>query len=385
MFVFQSAAPSSPTARAPACASFIDVEPYRGLLMKWGLRRPGESEEWHMHTYRYSCASEAPCYMEETSSPPPTASPFPSRPTNTSVATVSAFALRFHHGVAADFLRSFFASPCVRSELMTDDDYRAQHSADDGKLQFRPLTCHWTTLEQLRHSLVDAKVVRQVMRDVHGAPPQSSSQPAYLLPTVKRAEELLPHGEVISDELRALFLRAHSHPCVPGSGEGSDRCGDSDQDGTDDDGDDDMWNSMGGSKLSLRQLRAVFGKESRDEFLYHIVWRLIAGSGPLNQFEDDAAVYLDAARELYRNLVQSLHVSEAMEPDVNDDRASLELPDGSSARYKAVVDTSVYEVFNVPGMTLFPRSDGVYPSNLNYCYVAVNPSEQTATVWYHRC
>ncbi|KAG5471646.1 hypothetical protein LSCM4_03197 [Leishmania orientalis] len=388
MFVFQRAEPSSTAAQAPACASPVDVEPYRGLFVKWGLLQPGGSEEWHMHTYRYSSSSsssETPSFIEGASSAQTRTSLSPSRTANTSVATVSAFALRFHHGVAADFLRSLFASPCVHSALVGDDAHRAQCSAGDDKLQFRPLTCRWTTLQPLRHGLVDAKVVRQVVCDVGGAALRSFDTFGYLLPTVKRSEELLPHGEVISDELRALFLRAHSRPCAQGSGVCGDLCDDRDPDDAGDDDDEDMWGSMSRSKLPLRRLRAVFGNESREEFLYHILWRLIAGSGPLNQFEDDAAVYLDAARALYRYLIRSLHVCEETEQGANGDLAGLEVPDGTSPRYGAVVDTCVYEVFKVPGMTLFPRSDGVYPSNLNYCYVAVHPSEQTVTVWYHRC
>ncbi|CBZ29164.1 conserved hypothetical protein [Leishmania mexicana MHOM/GT/2001/U1103] len=381
MFVFEQAAPSSAAAHVSACASFIDAEPYKSLLTKWGLLRPGE---WNIHTYRYRCLSEVPSFTEGTLSAQPVASPSSCRTANSAAATVSAVALRFHHGVAADFLRSLFASPCVRSDLVGDDAHHAQSTVGDDKLQFRPLTCRWTTLEPLRNGLVDAKVVRQVLRDVDGATVRDANQPTYFLPTVKRVEELLPHGEVISDELRALFLRAHGRPSAQGKGGCGELYDESDREDTDTD-DDDVWGSMSGGKLSMRQLRGVFGKESREEFLYHIVWRLIAGSGPLNQFEDDAAVYLDAARELYRCLAKSLHIVEAAEQEVDGDVAALEEPNSAPVRYKAVVDTSIYEVASAPGMTLFPRTDGLHPSNLNYCYVAVNPSEQMVTVWYHRC
>ncbi|AYU81307.1 hypothetical protein, conserved [Leishmania donovani] len=381
MFVFEQAAPSSAAADVSACASFSDAEPYKSLFMKWGLLRLGE---WNMHTYRYRCPSEVPSFTEGTLSAQPVASPSSCRAANAAAATVSAVALRFHDGVAADFLRSLFAAPCVRSDLVGDDAHHAQSVLGANELQFRPLTCRWTTLEPLRHGLVDAKVVRQVLRDVDGATVRDANQPVYFLPTVKRAEELLPHGEVISDELRALFLRAHSRPVAQAKGECGELYDASSREDTDTD-DDDMWGSMSGARLPMRQLRGVFGKESREEFLYHVVWRLVAGSGPLNQFDDDAAVYLDAARELYRRLVKSLHVVEATEQEADGDVAALEEPNSASVRYHAVVGTSVYQVITAPGMTLFPRSDGVHPSNLNYCYVAVNPSEQTATVWYHRC
>ncbi|GET91106.1 hypothetical protein, conserved [Leishmania tarentolae] len=379
MFVFEQASPSSPESRASASSSFIDREPYKGLFMKWGFLRPGE---WRMHTYQYRCPIEVPSFTEGALSTEAVASPSSCRVANPGSSSVSAVALRFHHGVAADFLRSLFASPCVRSDLVGDDDHHAQSHVGENKLQFRPLTCRWTTLEPLRHGLVDSKVVRQVLCDIDDTTVQDNSQPAYILPTVKRAEELLPHGEVISDELRALFLRAHSRPVRQTRGECNDFYSESDQEDTDTDAD--MWGSMCGAKLSMRQLRCVFSKESRDEFLYHIVWRLIAGSGPLNQFDEDASVYLDAAREVYRCLVKSLQVVEVCEKEADDDVAALQETNSTSARYKALVETSIYEVTTAPGMRLFPRSDGVHPSNLNYCYVVVNPSEQTATVWYHR-
>ncbi|SYZ68297.1 Domain_of_uncharacterised_function_(DUF4498) [Leishmania braziliensis MHOM/BR/75/M2904] len=381
MFLFEAAAPSLPPTHGSAFAFCIDREPYKSLFTKWGLLHP---LEWNLHTYRYSCISEATSSTERTLTVHTVTPPSSSRTANATAAPVAAAALRFHHGVAADFLRCLFASPCVKADLMSDDAHHAQLHVGENKLQFRPLTCRWTTLEPLRQGLVDAKVVRQVLHDTSGAAVRDANQSVYLLPTVKRAEELLPHGEVISDELRALFLRAHSRPAAQVRGECGDLSSEGDWDDADAD-DDDTWGSMSGAKLPLGQLRGAFSKESREEFLYHTVWRLVAGSGPLNQFEDDAAVYLDAARELYRCLVKSLHVVEVAEQEKMDDEVALEAPDNTLARYKAVVDASIYEVTAAPGMTLFPRSDGVHPSNLNYCYVVVNPSEQTATVWYHRC
>ncbi|KAG5497576.1 hypothetical protein JKF63_03840 [Porcisia hertigi] len=390
MFVFQRAASPSPTTNVSACTSFIDGEPYKSLFLKWGFLRSGK---WNVHSYRYTFTDEASPSPKGESASHPVASTSSSRNANTSVSAVSAVALRFHHGVAADFLSRLFASPCVRSDLVGDDANHAQAGTEDDRLQFRPLTCHWTTLTPLRQALVDAKVVRQVMCDAGGATVRDTNEPVYLLPTVKRAEEVLPHGEVLSDELRALFLRAHNRPGARASGDNGCLQGECHQNdfevaaaaGEDDDDDDDTWGSMCGAKLPMRQLRSVFSEESRREFLYHIVWRLVAGSGPLNQFEDDAAVYLDAARELYRFLVRSVQAREVTEPGTDDDVTGIEAPTSTSARYKALVDASVYEVATAPGMVLFPRSDGVYPSNLNYCYVVVNPSEQTATVWYHRC
>ncbi|KAK7201897.1 hypothetical protein NESM_000257200 [Novymonas esmeraldas] len=395
MFTFQCAAPStdasaaSAAATAPPCAPFIGVEPYKSLFLKWGFLHSGE---WNMHVYRYGCttaaAAAAPSQSTTTAATPPSSSS--SLPVSevvksaagaASVPTVAASALRFHHGLAAEFLRCLFASPCVRAALAVAHDgdgsrATATAAAATGQVEFHPLSVRWNTLEPLRHALVDAKVVRQVACEVESASPETAAASmTYRLPAVKRAEELLPHGEVISDEVRALFLRAHQRLGALGR--------DGDDGEEEDEDDDDMWGSMSGARLPLRQLRGVFGEASRQELLYHVLWRLIAGSGPLNQFEDDAAVYLDAARELYRALVTSVHVKEAVQRD--GEAPAVAVSSDVAPRYEAVVDASVYEVAAVPGLHLFPRSDGVYPSNLNYCYVVVNPAQQSATVWYHRC
>lgn len=412
MFTFQPApAPAAATESTSTPAlQFPHAEPYRSLFLKWGFLRPGE---WNVHTYRYTGGDITTAGSKSDGATPSSASVSGGvQSTSTAAASqtpqVSAASLRFHHGVAADFLRALFASPCVRAALnaggaaaaAAEGKAGARGDEVDGGLHYRPLTCTLTTLEPLRHALVDAKVVRQVALDAEpsSADVEDETGEARLvcrLPTVKRAEEVLPDGQVISDELRALFLRAHSRlDGYAGSAHGvaDDRDdamsgGDSADDNGDDD--DDAWGAMSGAQLPLRQLRGVFGRAARRELLYHILWRLIAGSGPLNQFEDDAAVYLDAAREVYRGLVRSFHVREVVEQAGAGDVTAIEEADeaatGQSTRYEAVVDTAVYEVRAAPGVRLFPRSDGVAPSNLNYCYVAVNPSEQSVTVWHHAC
>ncbi|KPI83786.1 hypothetical protein ABL78_7168 [Leptomonas seymouri] len=381
MFEFHRAHP--PTTRDgdtllfPLC---LNEEGCRDCFAKWGFLQSGE---WSLQQYRYSNFKR-----ETPAQGVPSAFNDSAQLLRNDAAgqpnAVTAAALRFHHGMACDFLRSLFACSTVQSQL--------SGAVPDASttLSFQPLTCHWTTLEPLRRALVDARVVREVqsLSDNAAAQSQRPSGADVRLPTVKCAEELLPHGEVICDELRALFLQAHSRSCVGGLNSEENDVGSEDYA----DDDEDAWGGMSGAKLPLRQLRGVFEKSARRELVYHLMWRLIAGSGPLNQFEDDAAVYLDVTRRLYRALITSFHVREVAASESNaerdgDDVAALESPSEllATTRYEPLIDALVYEVFSVPGMRLFPSSDGVAPSNLNYCYVVVNPAEQTVCVWYHHC
>ncbi|KPA78942.1 hypothetical protein ABB37_06006 [Leptomonas pyrrhocoris] len=402
MFDFHLASRSSTEDDASQFPAFIHKEEYRDLLAKWGFLQPGE---WSLQRYQYSFAERAPLANEVAAGGTmpgcgvPAASAdgarLPAKAAANSPSPVTAAALRFHHGMAKDFLRSLFSSSLVRSHL------KGAVGDERATLRFRPLTCSWTTLQPLRQALVDAKVVRQVRpvmdnadaseRNPHGG---GGDEDCFRLPTVKCAEELLPHGEMISDELRALFLQAHQRSCsgVGHSSAAFDTQSEEAESGSYADEDDDGWGVMAGAKLPLRQLRRVFDKSARGELLYHLLWRLIAGSGPLNQFEDDAAAYFDVARQLYRSLVTSFHVREVAvlgrnSESVDDDVAALESPNEppSTTRYEAVIDALVYEVSSAPGLRLFPASDGVAPSNLNYCYVVVSAMEQTVCVWYHHC
>lgn len=410
MFHFQPVTPpqSPQPASTQGCISllypaFLNKAPHKDLFVKWGFSQDGE---WSLHAYNYTYAKQrAPANASDADLKRDAVLPGPSKGTGNSInagacqaKSVAPAALRFHHGMADSFLRDLFSAPAVVSQLT------GSVTNTSSELRFRPLTCHWSTFTSLRQALVAGKVVRQVRppsEHPSSAEQQHSEyQPDVRLPTVKCAEELLPHGEVICDELRALFLQAHSRSCPseysPVIKEENVEVQDGASDGDEYDGDG-AWGVMAGAKLPLRQLRGVFDTSARTEFLYHVLWRLIAGGGPLNQFEDDAAVYFDVARQLYRALITSFHVREvavaagaAGNNEVDDeegDVAALESPKKPSpvTRLEAVVDALVYEVFSIPHVQLFPSSDGVTPSNLNYCYVVVNPSEQTVCVWYHHC
>jgi hypothetical protein len=106
----------------------------------------------------------------------------------------------------------------------------------------------------------------------------------------------------------------------------------------------------------------IFDEDEKAEFLYHVMWRLVAG-GALNQWEDNFAVYKDAVRTLYKDLV-------CVARDVED---ADELK----------VLSHVMQVEDVAGIPLFPRDDQCWPSNGNYCYLIVNPSRKEVLVWYH--
>lgn len=408
------------------------------LLNKWGLRIDGgKSSGGVLQRYSYrvvrdSAAAAAATALDADGSGAAAAS--------TAAVPVSASTLRFHEGFAGDFIFALFADPAVRGAMKAADGHVRLPDTTAGGVKttaggvkttapfaVERLTCRWTDLSPFDAPMRESKVVRgfpggdnsameeeqeegydasALNANHHHQPQQQQVSP---MPIVRRMEEMLPGDVLILDEVRALFLQAHSRRGGASAAAGihtvkthddidhttNEDCNDDDDD---DNNDMDFYGYGDGAKLLKESLRAVFPPVDRREFLYHLCWRLVAGGGSMNQFDDDFQVYKAAARELYRAMVTSLVVRQAGGEGANGCGDCEEEKEGTGVvgssgegqsaepRFTAEVSSLVFQVKGVAAASsgvLFPHSDGVSPSNLNYCYVVVNPLQQTACLWYH--
>nr|CCC92577.1 unnamed protein product [Trypanosoma congolense IL3000] len=288
----------------------------------------------------------------------------------------------FHRGLLGEFLMSLFEAPALREELKLRETDRDKSSCP-GTVDYCELQCRWTTLDPFRR-LVDAGIVRRVEEvekdrtDCGTALQNEYEAPLFdgaRMPIVRRADVYLPHDIAVCDELRALFLLAHNKSAghiVDG-------------------GDDEDFYMYGGScglgcGASLAALRRVFEKEEeRAEFLYHIVWRLVAGGGTANQWDDELTMYLEAARMFYKSLVSIRAVPGAAESSGGGVEEVDHNADGGCApeSLRPEVVSTVASVQAVAGLRLFENDDDASPSNLNYCYVCIDPLQAEVVVWYH--
>ncbi|RNC56330.1 hypothetical protein TcCL_ESM06147 [Trypanosoma cruzi] len=276
----------------------------------------------------------------------------------------------FHKGVLQEFLVSLFDSTAVRDALALSPAMRLTRDA----VEYTELHCSWTTLEPFTR-LVKAGVVRHV--EVQGDVCHDEAEAAIFdgcvrLPVVRRPDFYLPHDIAVTDELRALFLLAHNRAI---SHEGDEYA------------EEEAWDAINygsGAGLSIAALRRIFTEAERSEFLYHILWRLVAGGGSNNQWDDDLGVYLDVARAWYKGLVaiRAVQKNEATSAGGGMDEPDRAAYVDGTVLTPEVVST-VVSVQAVSGFSLFTRTDDAEPSNLNYCYVCIDPVEAEVVVWYH--
>ncbi|KEG11334.1 hypothetical protein DQ04_02731060 [Trypanosoma grayi] len=311
---------------------------------------------------------------------------------NNAVSSVHLRFSGFHRGLLPEFLQALFEAPAVREGLALRAE--AEASAGGGGVDYCELRCCWTTLQPFAR-LAAAGVVRHVEPSADGDSNDKNKIKddddevapfdGVRMPVVRRADVYLPHDIAVTDELRALFLLAHNGGA----------CGGDNSDDDDDDNDDAFGFGARG-QLSTAALRSVFSKEERSEFLYHILWRLVAGGGSTNQWDDELTVYLEAARIFYKSLVairlaQVSATSSQTTAAAGTTAAVVDEPDRGVEDDDALkrgtlvpeVVSTVVSVRNVHGVRLFDRSDDAEPSNLNYCYVCINPAQSEVVVWYH--
>ena len=101
----------------------------------------------------------------------------------------------------------------------------------------------------------------------------------------------------------------------------------------------------------------LFTDDERNEFIWHVMWRLVSGGG-MCQYEDDFTIYRDACKDFYKEMigvVKNPHTDE-------------------------VETTSI--VYQISGfeanVDLFAR----HAPNHNFCYLCVNPTRREVIYWY---
>eukprot|EP01063_Lacrimia_lanifica_P022009 TRINITY_DN29719_c0_g1_i1.p2 TRINITY_DN29719_c0_g1~~TRINITY_DN29719_c0_g1_i1.p2 ORF type:complete len:271 (+),score=136.48 TRINITY_DN29719_c0_g1_i1:58-870(+) len=208
----------------------------------------------------------------------------------------------FMRGMADDFVHSFFNNAAVKHVLQFKD--AAGGPVLLGKqtlknVEFTPLECNAVRLDMF-DKLVDAGVVRET-----GS-------------ICKMMDQFLPGGVTISDQLRALFMNE----------EESEQAG-------------------------------LFTEDEKDEFLYHVMWRLLAG-GAMCQYEDDFTLYKNAVRGVYKDFVSVTRNSEG--------------------QIQAVSDVYHVQSLGSDQCQLFGRPDF---ANHNFCYLIVNSVKRQVHYWYH--
>jgi hypothetical protein len=211
----------------------------------------------------------------------------------------------FLRGHVRRFLMCFFSSSEVRASLQfsTSKGTLAPISKNTAitDVVFTPLTCTATSLDMF--DVIKTKYPGEIVRE------ESSH-------VIRMADIYLPAGVTVADRLRETFM-----------------CGDD------------------------APHPDVFSPLDKKEFLYHVMWRLVAG-GSMNQYEDDLQVYLNTARDVYKDLVQ---VRRAHDGEVE-------------------TATEVFQVTGLVGAELFGRKDD--NGNHNFCYVCISPAKREVCLWY---
>lgn len=251
----------------------------------------------------------------------------------------------YHRGMRDGFLKSFFQSEVVREHFALSNGNGALSvpipyvsRLTSAQIEAVDLRCTQTTLDMFS-KLVNNEIVRESLdqdnddsdieeKNKDGARVETdapeSDRPVKVERVCQMMDVYLPCGVTVADELRGVFML----------GEESANC-------------------------------YVFSEEEKNEFLYHVMWRLCAG-GALNQWEDNFVVYKDATRTLYKDLV------------------CVGRDDGAESEEDQLkVLSHVVQVHKIDGIPLFPRDDRTYPSNGNYLYLIINPSRKEVVVWYH--
>ncbi|KAJ9467490.1 hypothetical protein DIPPA_14144 [Diplonema papillatum] len=209
----------------------------------------------------------------------------------------------YRRGMADDFIQSFFNDASVRALLRVRDE--------NGYLGFLGKG----SIDSVQYDNLDATLVRMDMFD--------KLEDAGIVRDTgirKMVDQFLPGGVTVSDELRNLFLNEDE----------SEHAG-------------------------------LFSADDKNEFLYHVLWRLVAG-GAMCQYEDDFGAYKQMAKSVYKDLVSVVK---------NPDTGRLE------------TCCHVYSIKAIKGASTPPLFGRPQFSNHNFCYLSVNPVSRLVCVWYN--
>ena len=228
----------------------------------------------------------------------------------------------FKRGMADDFLHSLFRSPDFLASFQLGDGRGGlqgyPHQLATKSIKYSTLTTQSVSLDLFDPATTNPDVVATMSND-------DEDEASGNLQVRKMMDVYLSDGVTVSDQFRSIFMLGDESEHYD-----------------------------------------TFDAQAKREFLYHLMWRVVSG-GALNQFEDNAAVYKDFVRDLYKDLVTV----------------------GRNATNEVEVTSHVFQIFEVNHgeIPLFPKECGndVDPdkSNFNFFYVVVNPTRRECVVWYH--
>lgn len=300
----------------------------------------------------------------------------------------------YHEGLAPFLLSSLFQSEAALQCLPA----ALQNSVEKAKNAFSPDTTttnnknrfsvQYETLSAQAHtlSLFDRLAESHIVRKAANEKDDDDEEEVGRLPITKRPEMMLSQGVVVSDELRALFFFGNQN---------NNTCEDDEEE------EDDMFGmglyGSGSGGLSKKELRQLYSAKEKKEFLYHVLWRCVAGGGAMNQFEDDFAMYRNACRWFYK---QCIDASSLVVKEQQDMTAIAEETDHVVYAVQQI-KASVFLITGLRAPTagasagagqrreavcaLFPNSRDELSDHLNYCYMIVNPLVEEVLVWYRCC
>lgn len=125
----------------------------------------------------------------------------------------------------------------------------------------------------------------------------------------------------------------------------------------------------------------TFDAEEKNEFLYHIMWRLLSGGSAINQYEDTFMPYKVLTAALYKDMVSVSKI--AASTDDGDCEAAANGSDASELIVQSIV-FQIHAATTSGGeeLNFFPVDDG-WRGNHNFLYVCVHPRINMCSVWYN--
>jgi hypothetical protein len=229
----------------------------------------------------------------------------------------------FRRGMANEFLLALF----------NDEDFRANFRVTDGKGGLRPWAPHANVTS------IHATPLRATATSLDMFDKLESAGIVRENGNIVRCMDIyLPGGVTIANLLRAVFMAPE-----------------------DDQPDD----------LQLLDDELKFTDAEKQEFLYHVMHRVVAG-GALCQWDDEMEPYKDACRALYKDMV----VVAKRSGGTGD---AEEAPSGGLEVQTAVYQIHAATFSDGTEVPLFPRND----PNADFMYVAIHPQRRALTVWYH--
>ncbi|EPY29777.1 hypothetical protein AGDE_09834 [Angomonas deanei] len=325
--------------------NFLKDKDVSHLLSKWGVIEEGDSPapQWYMKEFRFRCSDHSS--------------------ENTNHRTLLRGKHQLHQFLS-DFLKEKKEVPFRKALLelypcLGEAASTCSEKEGCAHLEFTHIPNDVLDYQDMVDRLIQHKVVRDA-REKLGEENESPAGASLSLPIARRSDTVLSgNAAVVRMSSRALFLLQK-----PG-----------DESGDDDEEEDDFsgmgYGDFGG--LSKKSLRSVLeGSVIKSSFLFHLLQRLVAGGGMMNQFEDDFAVYVDTSRALFREWITPTLTVRRVEDEAADEKGWF-VPSSEAL---------IYQLHTPYSMDRKKRAVAPYYELFNYCYLILNIKQQTCVFWY---